>query len=168
MIDPSIFCEADETILGLEENDLGCITYMVGKPGRADNDRSVNRALAAEAFHQSYLIGYGVGNFGIYAEKNDPTYAATGGKITVNNQYFEVLKYHKEAPLCSHIFKMPNENLITNIMSYKTFAISKIVHSSQFLAKTPIVFIEGNLGSSFAEAVKFSIAIAEPSAKANS
>jgi hypothetical protein len=39
MIDPSVFCEADETIIGLENNDLGCTTYMVGKPGRADNDR---------------------------------------------------------------------------------------------------------------------------------
>lgn len=39
MIDPLVFCEAGETILGLEDNDLGCKTYMIGKPGRADNDR---------------------------------------------------------------------------------------------------------------------------------
>lgn len=39
MINPSTFCEPGETIGGIEANSTGCITYLVNKPGRGENDR---------------------------------------------------------------------------------------------------------------------------------
>ncbi len=39
LVDPAIYCETGETITGIEENETGCITYVVEKEGRGVNDR---------------------------------------------------------------------------------------------------------------------------------
>jgi len=47
-------------------------------------------------------------------------------------------------------------------------AISRVTHSRQFLENIPIIFMEGNLGSSLPSEVSFSVIIAEPIALASS
>ena len=67
-------------------------TVSSSQPGAADGDRVINRRLAIQAFKERPLLGYGIGNFGLYAEHAYPEmYAGTNGKVTVNNEYYEIL-----------------------------------------------------------------------------
>jgi O-antigen ligase len=65
------------------------VTSPVGSP---DNDRETNRKLALKAFQEKPILGFGLANFGSYAKEARPDlYGKTGGEVTVNNEYFEVL-----------------------------------------------------------------------------
>jgi O-antigen ligase len=67
-------------------------TTVSSGPSAADADRGVNRQLALDAFGSRPILGYGIGNFGTYAESAFPAmYRGSGGHITVNNEYLEVL-----------------------------------------------------------------------------
>lgn len=66
-------------------------TTVRQSPGAADGDREVNRKLAINAFKSRPVLGWGIGNFGTYAEAHNPAYATTYGAVTVNNEYLEVL-----------------------------------------------------------------------------
>lgn len=58
----------------------------------ADSDRVLDRRLAAQAFRQRPLLGYGIGSFGAYAKQNAPlVYPPGKNSPTANNEYLEVL-----------------------------------------------------------------------------
>jgi hypothetical protein len=65
-------------------------TTVTSSAGSADSDRTLNKALAIQAFKSSPLLGVGIGNFGYYAQRHDPRYV-NKPQVVVNNEYLEVL-----------------------------------------------------------------------------
>jgi O-antigen ligase len=67
-------------------------THVTSGVGSADSDRVLDRRLAIQAFKQRPILGQGLGAFGTFAKKVDPTYyPAYGNSPTVNDEYLEVL-----------------------------------------------------------------------------
>ncbi len=67
-------------------------TTFTPSSGSADSDRTTNKKLALAAFRERPLLGFGLGNFGTYAKGARPElYGKTGGEVTVNNEYLEVM-----------------------------------------------------------------------------
>jgi O-antigen ligase len=67
-------------------------TSLSAATSLGDSDRVTDLHLAKRAFKARPLLGYGIGSFGTYAERELPAmYPAKGNSPTVNNEYYEVL-----------------------------------------------------------------------------